>query len=67
MDSENRVRLVAVGSRRNPDLSRQGMKAEQLAWGEVILFIRNRFKSYGRIKSQHEQWDECGKFLYKVS
>lgn len=57
-----RLRLVAIGRETNQQL--EG-KAVQLTWSEITRFIFERFKQYRRIKSQHEQWDECGRYLFR--
>lgn len=60
-DDYYRTRLVAIGKIVNPEL--EG-KAIQLTWQEVTKFIHERFRRYSNIKSQHEQWDCCGRSLY---
>lgn len=59
-----RARLVAIGRELNPELAG---KAVQLTWQDVARFIYERFTEYARIKSQHEQWDDCGRGLYEYA
>lgn len=60
---ERRIRLVAVGRDRDPDLQERYHGVLQVTWNEVIAFIWDRFRTYGPQKRQSDQWDDCGKFL----
>lgn len=61
-DKHYRIRLIAIGGRHNNRLDRT---VTQLTWSKHILpFIYDRLKEYQRHKSQHEQWDRTGKWLY---
>ena len=60
-DDQFRIRLLALGRAMNPGLS---SKVVQLTWEEVLTFIYERLKKYRHVKSQHRQWDSCGRRLY---
>ncbi len=55
-----RIRLFAIGSEKNTELSEPII---QLEWRDILLFIHNRFLSFWGYKRQHRQWDETGKWL----
>lgn len=61
-DDGYRVRLFAVGQRKNPRLSKAVV---QLTWKEMLSFIHQRFTVYEDLKAQHEQWDPTGKTLFR--
>jgi hypothetical protein len=54
-----RVRLFSIGNTKDPRLV-----ANQLDWTELLGFIHGRF-SRERRKSQHDQWDDTGNWLYE--
>lgn len=60
-DDHFRVRLFALGREKDPDLY---PLVVQLTWEDMLTFIYQRLKKYHSIKSQHRQWDWCGKRLY---
>jgi hypothetical protein len=63
-DSKFRVRLFAIGSKRNDNLL---PKIVQLIWDEILEFIYNRMTTYREHKAQHDKWDSVGKYLYQLS
>jgi hypothetical protein len=63
VDAHYRVRLFALGARKN---SRLGPEVVQLTWDDVLQFIYQRFESYFRIKTRHHQWDACGQLLFNL-
>jgi hypothetical protein len=63
-DDNFRVRIFAIGSRKNSNLL---PNVVQITWDEILGFIYDRFKKYQDIKADHSQWDWIGKFLYKTS
>ena len=58
------VRLFAIGSQKNTQLPQ---KIVQLTWDEILSFIYERLTNYRKHKAQHEQWDNVGKRLYRLS
>lgn len=58
-----RVRLVAVGRDRNSELAAAYPGVRQMIWPEMIKFIWERLRRYGRQKAQVDQWDETGRTL----
>jgi hypothetical protein len=65
-DSHSEVRLYAVGDRAET-LERDLPGVETLTWSEVFAFIHERFTVYRRVKKQHEQWDETGRQLFRLT
>jgi hypothetical protein len=63
-DDMFRVRLFAIGSEKNDRLL---PKVVQLTWDEILEFIYVRLTKYREHKAQHEQWDNVGKYLYRLS
>lgn len=63
-DETTRVRLFALGNTRNREL---GGGVYQLTWQEINRFIFERFTRYQNYKTQHNQWDEAGKFLFRAA
>ncbi len=61
-DENYRVRLFAIGTTKNRDLSNS---VTQLTWDQILTFIYERFRKYRDAKSQHIQWDITGQRLYK--
>jgi hypothetical protein len=66
-DDNFRVRIIAIGSRKNSDLEKKFSKVVQITWDEILGFIYDRFNKYQDPKAHHSQWDWIGKFLYKTS
>ena len=66
-DDNFRVRIIAIGSRKNSDLEKDLPKVVQITWDEILGFIYDRFNKYQDPKAHHPQWDWIGKFLYKTS
>jgi hypothetical protein len=62
-NSEVVVRLFALGSQINTSLHRNVV---QITWPEVSEFFFNRFSKHGIYKSQHQQWDQCGKMIFNL-
>jgi len=63
-DHKFRVRLFAIGSKKNNELI---PKVVQLTWDEILKFIHHRLTTYNEHKAQHDQWDNAGKWLYDQS
>lgn len=63
IDTHYRVRLFALGSRKNSEL---GSQVVQLTWDDVLQFIYQRFENYSRFKTQHDQWGQCGQWLFDM-
>ena len=55
------------GSRKSEDICRTLTGAQQFEWDSVAKWCIDRMRDYSRQKSQHEQWDEGGKQLYKIA
>jgi len=66
-DDNFRVRIFAIGSRKNSDLEKDLPKVVQITWDEILGFIHDRFKKYQDLKADHPQWDRIGNFLYETS
>ena len=66
-DANFRVRIFAIGSRKNSSLERDLPNVVQITWDEILGFIYDRFNEYRDPKKDHPQWDWIGKFLYKTS
>jgi hypothetical protein len=66
-DDNFRVRIIAIGSRKNSNLEKDLPKVVQITWDEILGFIYDRFNEYRDPKAHHPQWDWIGKFLYKTS
>jgi hypothetical protein len=66
-DDNFRVRIFAIGSRKNSSLERDLPNVVQITWDEILGFIYDRFNEYRDPKKDHSQWDWIGKFLYKTS
>jgi hypothetical protein len=62
-----RVRIIAIGSRKNSKLKEDLPEVVQITWDEILGFIYDRFNEYRDPKKHHPQWDWIGKFLYKTS
>lgn len=62
-----RVRLVAVGASRNDELGTIFPEVTQLIWSEMLAFIRDRFHTYRRQKTQVDQWDAQGRLLKEMA
>jgi hypothetical protein len=62
-----RVRLVAVGRKRNQELSVRFPHVRQLIWTEMLEFIWGRLRRYLKQKRDVDQWDEVGKWLYHLA
>jgi len=58
-----RIRLVAIGRDRSPELEERYGEVLQLTWDDVLGFIWGRFDRYRREKSDVGQWDDCGRAL----
>ena len=58
-----RIRLVAIGRDRDPNLQVRYQEVLQLTWDDIIAFIWSRFQSYRWQKRHSDQWDDCGSFL----
>jgi hypothetical protein len=65
-DSHSEVRLYAVGDRAET-LAKDRPGVETLTWSEVFAFIHERFSVYRHVKAQHEQWDETGRQLFRLT
>ena len=39
----------------------------QVTWSDILDFIHRRFVMYRRYKTQHQQWDVCGRNLFQYS
>jgi len=63
-DEMFRIRLFAVGERKNEGLS---TAVVQLSWNEILEFIYYRFKKYRSKKSQHQQWNHTGRMLFRLA
>lgn len=63
-DDKFRVRLFAIGAKRNEGLP---PRVIQLTWDEILRFIHYRLTTYSAHKAQHDQWDRDGKLLYNLS
>lgn len=61
-DERYRCRLFAVGKEKNWFLQPEVV---QLTWEEILKFIHERFTTYEKYKSQHQQWDATGRHLFK--
>jgi hypothetical protein len=62
-----RIRLIAVGAERNPELVKRFPQVVQLTWPENLQFIWNRFRAYRHQKTQVDQWDEQGLLLKRIA
>src|SRR5579863_7121954 len=62
-----RIRLIAVGGVKNPELFERFPKVVQITWRQVLKFIWHRFHTYRRQKTQVQQWDEQGLLLKKLA
>lgn len=63
-DDQYRFRLFAMGSTQDRDLS---APVVQITWGEILRFIHDRFRRYKRYKTQHQQWDDTGRELFRLA
>jgi len=66
-DDNFRVRIFAIGSRKNSNLEKKFPEVVQITWDEIVGFIYDRFNKYKDPKAHHPQWDWIGEFLYKTS
>lgn len=64
LDDTYRVRLFAVGERKNNAIP---PAAVQLSWDEILTFIFDRFTFYRAQKAHHSQWDRTGTRLYNLA
>lgn len=62
IDDQFRVRIFAIGDRKNSDLK---ISAVQLIWDDILLFIHRRFYKYQMQKAHHNQWDMIGQQLFR--
>jgi hypothetical protein len=62
-----RIRLVAVGRDRSPDIATAYPEVTQLVWAEMLAFIWERFRRYRQQKTQVDQWDVEGKKLKRFA
>jgi len=60
-DSSLRLRFVALGREKTPDLP---SSVEPLLWREALSFIHERFAEHGRRKTHQVQWPADGKHLF---
>ena len=56
-----RIRLVAIASFKSEELSVP--RVTQIIWEDILGFLFDRFKKYGKIKANIDQWDAIGKKL----
>lgn len=63
-DYTYRMRLFAVGERRNPEII---PNAVQIVWDDILIFIYERLMKYRIQKSHHAQWDRTGTRLYDLA
>jgi hypothetical protein len=61
-----RVRLVAVGREREAGLNARLPGVTQIAWSELLGFIRDRMHAYRQQKSDVGQWDEQGRLMMRL-
>jgi hypothetical protein len=66
-DDNFRVRIIAIGSRKNSKLEEKLPEVDQITWDEILDFIHDRFKKYQDLKADHPQWDWIGNYLYETS
>jgi hypothetical protein len=59
-DDVLRIRLVAVGRGRSPEIATMYPEVTQLVWSEILAFIWDRFHRYRKQKTQVDQWDSAG-------
>jgi hypothetical protein len=65
-DSHSEVRLYAVGDRAET-MAAERPGVATLTWSEMFAFIHERFSVYRHVKAQHEQWDETGRELFRLT
>lgn len=58
-----RVRLVAVGSDRCPEIAGRYPRVTQICWADLLRFIYSRFRLYRHQKSDTQHWDRTGNLL----
>jgi hypothetical protein len=59
--------LFFVGDSLPEELRQQFPDVPHRNWAQVLSFIYGRFRRFDRLKTQHEQWDETGKTLWRLS
>lgn len=64
MNSAVYVSLVCVGEDKNPDIHRKYPSVPQILWPDIKSFIFRRFRTYQRVKSWHQHWDQDGHNLW---
>jgi hypothetical protein len=66
-DDERKVQLIVIGSRRNVSYDKERPELPQILFPDLLAFMHRRFREFRMLKSDHKQWDEVGRFLYKQS
>ncbi len=62
-----RIRLVAVGRDRDPELNNRYREVLQLTWNEILGFIWDRFLAFREQKRDVDQWDDAGQALRRLA
>jgi hypothetical protein len=65
MNSAAYVSLVCVGEEKNAKIQRKYPSVPQILWPDILSFIFRRFRTYRRIKSWHQHWDQDGHNLWE--
>ncbi len=60
------IGLIAIGKKKNPDLTERMPSVPQLFWDDIKGFIFDRFAKYQKIKRERPQWDMDGHLLWKI-
>ncbi len=58
-----RIRLVAVGAERCPEIAARYPRVTQICWVDLLCFTYRRFRRYRHQKSDTQHWDRTGKLL----
>jgi hypothetical protein len=66
-DDRYSVSFLCLGRKRNEQIADRYPNVPQVTRDEVTGFIFDRFRQYARQKSDKQQWDQTGKFLYSAA
>jgi hypothetical protein len=62
-----RIRLIAVGGDRSPELAERFPEVVQVTWPQIFDFIWHRFYTCRHQKTQVQQWDAQGLLLKRLA
>lgn len=66
-DLHIRIRLIAVGRKRSPELEQSYPHVEQVVWSDLLEFLYTRHQEYKNQKKQTDHWDKTGKDLKRMA